>query len=173
LNDQRNTAGLGDEMAFAPFFPAIHGVGACVRAPFFPRTLAESTITVSKFTMPARPSWLSSRRCSCGHTPAVVHSLNRLQQVVPLGQSGLLGRNFHWHPVRSTCTMPSRQGRSGLRGAPPRGSGGCWGKRGCTSFQSSSVTKGFAMGKLPCNLLPWKVQESLNVSRVSHRRQRN
>jgi hypothetical protein len=151
--DQRDTIRVADDVAFTAVFAAIHRAGSGVRPPFLARTLALSTTTRDRSIRPARPKQFSNSRCNCGQTPAAVHWLNRRQQVLPLGQRSLRGKCCHWQPVFSTCRMPSRQGRSGIRGAPPRGSSRCAGSKGWIWFQSSSDNNGSAMRTLPCYLL--------------------
>jgi hypothetical protein len=58
--------------------------------------------------------------------------VNRRQHVLPLGHRSQRGNRCHWVPVRNTWRIPSRHGRSGVRGAPPLGSGGWGGSRDST-----------------------------------------
>ena len=59
-----------------------------------------------------------------------------------------VGKAFHWHPVRSTCTMLSKTCRAGFRGRPASGlrtyflsgEGMRWGAGGSTCSQNASVT---------------------------------
>jgi hypothetical protein len=169
-NQQRHAIGIDNYVPFTAVFRTIDRAWPGVRAPFFARTLAESTTTVSSSICPALPSRFSNLRCSCGQTPARIHSVKRRQQVLPLGHRSLAGSICHWQPVRSTYAMPSMHLRSSTRGAPPRGSGRCVGSKGLISFQRSSGTNGSAMGQLPCYLLPTTPFKIYNTKRMQNHR---
>ena len=55
------------------------------------------------------------------------------------------GKSSQGMPVLSTNRMPVRQTRSPVRGLPPLGLGGCFGRIGSTSAHNSSGTSNFAI----------------------------
>ena len=67
---------------------------------------------------PWLPSSSSTARCSLGHTPAVVHWLNR-RCAVWNGTSNEGGRSRQAHPLVSTYTIAVNTWRSGSGAVPP------------------------------------------------------
>jgi hypothetical protein len=112
LHDQRQSHAVRQQMAFAAFFGTIGGVRPGVRPPKTARTLALSTTTRLASIRPAVPNRCSSFRWMAGHTPALVQSRRRRQQVTPLPQPISAGRRFHAIPERSTKTIPTSAWRA-------------------------------------------------------------
>jgi hypothetical protein len=152
-DNQGNTEGIRQDMAFAAFFRAVRGVGAGVAPPKSARTLALSMTPKEASIRPWRPRASSSFSWMRGHTPAVIHSCKRRQQVTPDPQPSSAGTKRQGMPVRSTYVIPVRHARSGTRGRPPLGFGGSRGKRGSTSRHKRSETSVNAMVSPPC--YPW------------------
>jgi len=147
----RRAGGVDYDMAFAAVFPAICRVGAGVCPPKTARTVALSITARFRSTPPFRPRRLRTSCHSRGHNPASVHSLKRRQQVGPLAAPSSGGIWFQAQPVLRTKTMPMRQLRSGTRGRPPLGLGGCAGRSFRVMSHRSSVTHSWAMVCSP----PW------------------
>ena len=137
--NQRQSAGLGQNMAFAACFGPIRGIGAGVRPPKTARTLALSITARSRLMAPALPRIESRATWSWDQTLSRVHSVNRRQQVLPLPHFISRGNICHGIPVLSTNRMPMSTCRFDTRGRPPlqvgRGSGG---SSGSSCFQSVS-----------------------------------
>jgi hypothetical protein len=112
-------------------------------------TLPESIEALDQSIWSARDKHSRKVRWSFSHTPASCQSRKRRQQVIPLPQPISGGSISHGMPVFSTKRIPVRTARLSKRGRPPLGLGCSGGRRGSTSFHSSSVIKGFAIPQLP------------------------
>jgi hypothetical protein len=142
------------KMALRAWFSLIRRVLACcllLGLPFFtPLALLALTVCESKEALDQSilPSWLrvsSSSLCNFSQTPAISQSRSLRQQVIPDPQPISWGSNSHCKPVLSTKTMPVSAARSGIRGLPPFGLGGCGGKSGSITSHSSSGISDFAI----------------------------
>lgn len=157
LNDERNSVGVGYEMALTASFGSVGGVDAGVDPPKTARIEALSTTARDQSISPRRPRALSSRRCNSDQIPSEVHKAKRRQQVQPLPHPNSTGRSFQGIPDLSTKRIPVRHFRSCTRGRPPFGLGTSMGRSGAISFQSSSVTN-------------WDdMSNPLSLPRVTHR----
>jgi hypothetical protein len=141
---QRNSFGIGHDVAFAAFFPAIGGVWPGVRPPFSARTEALSITARSRLIRPRLPRTRSSRSWSCGQTCNSVHSRNRRQHVLPLPQPISTGSICQGIPVRSMNMIPDRHARSSTRGRPPLLEGWCRGSKGSMHVHNAFETLSFA-----------------------------
>jgi hypothetical protein len=122
-------------------FAAVHRVGSRLRAPLFARTLMLSRLARLQSMAASSPSQLSNVSCSRCQTPAACQSRSRRQHVAPLPQPSSFGSSRHGQPERRTKTMPPRAARSGIRGRPPCGFGGCSGSSGSMASQRTSGTR--------------------------------
>jgi hypothetical protein len=95
---QRDALRLAQHVQLAARLPAIDGVRASQRAPFFARTDAASMITEVQSSSPRAPSSSSSARCSRHHSPALVHCPKR-RCAVWNGTPNDGGRSPHAHPL--------------------------------------------------------------------------
>jgi hypothetical protein len=138
-DDQWNSVGIGDHVPLTAIFAAIRRVRARVVPPFTARTLAQSITSRSKFSNPCSPSNWTICPWAFLHTPAVVHSWNRRQQVDPEPHAISAGSDCQRIPSRRTKRIPTKQLRSDTRGRPPFGEDRCFGKCGAIASQSSSV----------------------------------
>ncbi len=137
LHGQRRPLSVGDYVTLTAFFAAIRRVRAGVRPPKSARMLALSITARERSSSPRLPKALSRRLRTSSHTPAIVHSCNRRQQVLPLHPSSV-GYICHARPVLRTKMIPVKHTRSSTRGAPPNGDGTYFGNNGSISDQSSS-----------------------------------
>jgi hypothetical protein len=145
LYGQRYSSAFDHKMALRAWFSLIRRVLACSLLPFFTPLagmVAESSETLDQPISPASLSLSSSSLCSFFHTPAFCQSLTRRQQVMPEPQPISCGSISHCKPDLSTKIMPVRAARSGMRGRPPFGLGGSFGKSGSMITHSSSGTSG-------------------------------
>ncbi len=123
-----------DLRAFAPFSLAD------TQSPFFAEANVPSAITSSQRTRPRPSSLRSNRAHTFWNTPDFVHSFRRRQQVVGEGKS--FGRSFQRAPLLRIQTIPSRQGREGIRGRPPAGEGRSSANNSAIKSHCSSVICG-------------------------------
>jgi hypothetical protein len=145
LYRERNACRVYHEMALGTLFAAIGRIRPGLFAPPGADTAAESSEARDQSMRPASPKRSSSTLWSRFQTPASCHSLSRRQQVIPDPQPISLGSISQGMPDLSTNTMPLSAARSSMRGRPPFGLGGSFGKSGSTTTHSSSVTSGFGM----------------------------
>ena len=129
------------------FFPRSVGLGPTVSCASGALTIAPS-ILCQRHAIPSISSYSASPlRQSRTKTPWRFHSWKYLWIELALPNS-LLGKAFHWHPVRNTKTIPSKtlRGFMGLRPPPARrryfrlGTRFRLGISGSTRFHSSSDT---------------------------------
>jgi hypothetical protein len=137
---ERNAVAVDDQMVLGTGFAPIGRVGAGRLTPFFARTLMLSTLARLQSMVAWSPSQFNSRSCSLAHTPAVCQSRSRRQQVEPLPQPSSRGSSCQEMPVLRTKMIPAKQARSGIRGRPPLGLGGAFGRKGTMASQRSSET---------------------------------
>ncbi len=140
---QRDTVAIHHEVVLGTGLAPIRRVRAGGFAPLFARTLRLSTLVRLQSTAASSPSQFKSRSCSASQTPATCQSRRRRQHVVPLPKPSSLGNRRQGQPVRRTKAMPPKAARSGTRGRPPPGLGGCLGSSGSIASQRSSVTRAF------------------------------
>lgn len=147
LGDQRNTAGIGDEVVRRALFTAIGWVRSSCFPPRNARTDALS-MTVHRWSRrPRRRNSASSVSWSRFQTPARCQRTRRRQQVLPDPQPISRGSICHGTPDRNTYKMPVTTARSGTRGRPwrrPRRTRGC-GINGARSAHKASSRSGRAM----------------------------
>lgn len=140
-----NSFSFDHNMALRARFSAIRRIRAGFCAPPGAGTLPESIEALDQSIWSARDKHSRKVRWSFSHTPASCQSRKRRQQVIPLPQPISGGSISHGMPVFSTKRIPVRTARLSKRGRPPLGLGCSGGRRGSTSFHSSSVIKGFAI----------------------------
>jgi hypothetical protein len=141
LDQQRQTLGFGQHMAFTAGLGPIRRIGTGVRPPKSARTLALSSTARCRFSAPALPNNASRSACSLGQTSSWVQRAKRRQQVLPLPHCISAGKACNGMPVRSTKTMPVKAWRGETRGRPPWGEGlGSGGRSGSICSHSSSGT---------------------------------
>ena len=120
LRDQRDAAGIGDEVVFGALLAAI----GWVRSSFFPPRTARTeplSMTVHRWSRrPRRRSSASRVSCSCCQIPARCHRISRRQHVLPDPQPIWRGNICQGMPDRRTKRMPVRIARSGIGGRPCR-----------------------------------------------------
>src|SRR5262249_30260929 len=113
---QRQPGRIGQQVPFAPVFSAIDRTRPGMRPPKTARTLWASATAWSSFTLPSRPRARTKRSWTSIHTPALVQSRRRRQQVEPLTPKASVGRVCHASPARNIKIMPRRQSRSSTYG---------------------------------------------------------
>jgi len=143
---ERYALRFDEDMVFAAFLAAI----GWVRSSFFPpctaRTDPLSAIAREKSILSAPRNLSSNTRCKRIHTPALCHSRNRRQQVMPEPHPISLGSISQGMPDCSTNRMPVNMRRSSRRLRP-----GCilrrrrTGNNGWTISHSSSSTSSYAI----------------------------
>lgn len=145
--DERNPAGVGENVMFRPGFAAI----GRVRSSFFPprnaRSDALSTTARARSKSPRRRNSVNKTVCNRFQTPARCHRTRRRQQVVPDPQPISWGSMFHGIPLRNTKRMPVRTARSGIgvRPAYRRRRDRRFGSRGSMRCHNSSSSKDLVM----------------------------
>src|SRR3984957_19621220 len=102
MDHQRRASGVGDDVTFAPAFTAVYRARSGVAPPKTARTEAESMTAAEGSILPAIPKARSRRLWALAKTPALLHSLNRSQQVLLLTPSSLAGSSRQGMPPRST-----------------------------------------------------------------------
>ena len=142
---ERRAARVDDEVPLAARLAAIRRVWAGVLAPLFAGTLALSSAARDQSSCLAPASRSSKARCRAAQTPALCHSCNLRQQLIPEPQPILAGRYSHGSPVLSTNRMPVSDARSGMGGLPPLGLGRSGGSKGAITAHKSSGTSSLAM----------------------------
>jgi hypothetical protein len=140
--------GLDHNMALRARFCLICGVRPNSRGLWVPlftplaAIVSLSRLALDQSMLPASPRRLSRAWCRERHTPPFCQSRSLRQHVTPLPQPISWGSISQGRPLLSTKTMPVRAARSGTRGRPPLGLGGCGGRSGSIISHSSSVTNG-------------------------------
>jgi hypothetical protein len=164
---QRDALPVANNVALRARFALVRRIRSGFSAPFFAGTMVESKQARDQSIRSASPSRSSNARCKSSHTPASCHSRSRRQQVTPLPQPISCGSISHGMPLFSTKTMPVKAARSSVRGLPPSGLGGSFGRSGSMISQSSALTNSLAM----LSTYPDKavLKESLSISNLNER----
>ena len=120
LRDERDAAGIGDEVVLGARFAAI----GWVRSSFFPPRTARTeplSITVQRWSRrPRRRSSARSVSWSRCHTPVRCHRTKRRQHVLPEPHPIWRGNICQGRPDRRTKRIPVRMARSGMGVRPCR-----------------------------------------------------
>ena len=136
---KRDSVTIDYKVAFRAQFASIGRVFARFIPPF---TVAEAVTLSSDChfqSMPLQSSYSNKQIFqSLEKIPARAHFWKCSSAAEPEPYSR--GSIFHWHPVRRTYRIPLKIVRCGVGGRPPLGERTCFGERGSTLAQKSSVT---------------------------------